>query len=767
MNTLLLVGLLGVVGFFLAVPLFEFVFGTLLLAPLVKLLIARMLMAAQIEVAPGFADASLYVVAFAIVIAMAAYTFGRRQDDFKTEELYPIGIFAVVFSAAYGMCLLWPDFISMGERLRDYALLSSSIDSPVIPKEPWMEGSTLNYYVFWYRFGAMMNSLLHIPTWNAYHSILSFSLAFYAAAIFQIVRVVFGGSVLLSSFTSIALAFGSNIAGVFSWMRAESGGFTTDIGWWGPSRVIKGAINEFPAWSFLLGDAHPHFLNLGTLPFFILILYRIVTSSAPVASRAIYALTFVAAAALFLVGSNAWEVPMWLGTAVMIGLVAWLLYQTEWYIEVFSRLREGTKFDAFRGISCILVLFFGLFVAYRIQATKGMGAAIGTAVFSLAFAAFLFPYKAGLLEKSWKILVEKLDVVQISFWIIIFTALRLSSMHISSSEGGKLEFVRDPVAVTTVAELWTHWGFHLFFISVASILLFDIGLTTVFMTAFLAVTLLYEKAALFIYVLIGFQLLRLLTTDRSEASWRDIFIEALAVCSLGLMLLPEIAFLNDSYGGDNERMNTIFKVYTTDWGLLGLTAVALSLRVYMRYRDQFKERAPGLPLAIAVVCGLIVLGGSSKLYAFTVPKRMQQKTTPQRWSEGLTSPDRDNPGVATIIRVLRDKPKGRVLEGQGNPYSYTSLVSTLSGQPSYLGWINHVGLLTKNHTETGRRAEVTNQIYTGDDCAARRELAQKEGIKYIVLGTLENKKYQGAYGKDFSCLNLIVHDRDYWLFEVD
>jgi uncharacterized membrane protein len=88
---------------------------------------------------------------------------------------------------------------------------------------------------------------------------------------------------------------------------------------------------------------------------------------------------------------------------------------------------------------------------------------------------------------------------------------------------------------------------------------------------------------------------------------------------------------------------------------------------------------------------------------------MQQKTTPQRWSEGLTSPDRDNPGVATIIRVLRDKPKGRVLEGQGNPYSYTSLVSTLSGQPSYLGWINHVGLLTKNHTETGRRAEVTNQ----------------------------------------------------------
>jgi uncharacterized membrane protein len=768
MNTLLLVGILIIIGSFFAVPLFEFVFGALLVAPVLKLLLARTLMITGVSLGSGIIDAALYIAGFLAVIGMTAYTFGRRKKEFKTEDLLPFVVFFAVFITAYNLCLLWPDFIAMGERLRDYALLSSSIDSPVIPKEPWMEGSTLNYYVFWYRFGAMMHSLLGIATWDAYHAILSFSLAFYAAAIFQIVRVVFGGSVLLSAFTAVALAFGSNIAGVFSWMRAEGGGFVADVGWWGPSRVIRGAIDEFPAWSFLLGDAHPHFLNLGTLPFCILILYRIVSSSAPVVSRAIYSVTFVAAATLFLVGSNAWEVPMWAGTSIMIGLVAWIVFQTQWYAELFTRVRAGTKFDAIRAASCLLVLVFGLFVAYKVYEPENKLPSIFAALVAIGFSGFLFPYKAGLVGKLSSGVLQKIDVVSVSFWIILFAALRLSSSHISSGEGGKLEFVRDPVTVTTVAELWTHWGFHLFFISAATILLFDIGLPTLFMTAFLAVTLLYEKAALFVYVLIGFQLLRLLTQREQEQTWRDIFIEALAVCSLGLVLLPEIAFLNDSYGGDNERMNTIFKVYTTDWALLGLTAVALSLRVYNRYKEALKDSGiSGLPAFVAFVLGFVVLGASTKLYAFTIPKRMMQKQSEQGWSEGLASPDRDHPGSKTIIRVLRDKPKGRVLEGQGNPYSYTSFISTLSGQPSYLGWSNHVGLLTKNHAETGRRTEVTKQIYTGDDCAARKELAKRENIKYIVLGTLERKYHPGAFDKDFSCLTMIVHDRDYWLFEVD
>ena len=58
-----------------------------------------------------------------------------------------------------------------------------------------------------------------------------------------------------------------NLAGVRSWIRAEDP--PRDYAWFDPSRVIPDTINEFPAFSFLLGDLHAHVL---ALPFTVLAL---------------------------------------------------------------------------------------------------------------------------------------------------------------------------------------------------------------------------------------------------------------------------------------------------------------------------------------------------------------------------------------------------------------------------------------------------------------------------------------------------------------
>jgi uncharacterized membrane protein len=115
---------------------------------------------------------------------------------------------------------------------------------------------------------------------------------------------------------------------------------------------------------------------------------------------------------------------------------------------------------------------------------------------------------------------------------------------------------------------------------------------------------------------------------------------------------------------------------------------------------------------------------------------------------------------------LRELPRGRVLEAQGRAYSYTCFVSTLAAQPSYLGWANHINLLTKESGEVNRREKMTDQIYTERDCSVRKELAKNERISYIVVGTLERKKYTDIDSRDFSCFSPVVKTGEYALYQI-
>src|SRR6185503_15888472 len=74
-----------------------------------------------------------------------------------------------------------------------------------------------------------------------------------------------GGPVFAGLVAAALVAILGNLAGVRTWVRAaEPPG---DYQWFEPSRVIPDTINEFPSFSFVLGDLHAHVF---ALPFTVL-----------------------------------------------------------------------------------------------------------------------------------------------------------------------------------------------------------------------------------------------------------------------------------------------------------------------------------------------------------------------------------------------------------------------------------------------------------------------------------------------------------------
>jgi uncharacterized membrane protein len=75
-------------------------------------------------------------------------------------------------------------------------------------------------------------------------------------------------------------------------------------------------------------------------------------------------------------------------------------------------------------------------------------------------------------------------------------------------------------------------------------------------------------------------------------------------------------------------------------------------------------------------------------------------------------------------------------------------------------------LLTKLGGEIGRREKITDEFYKEADCAARRDIAQREKIRYVVVGSLEKAKYSDVYELDFSCFATLAKKGEYALYQT-
>jgi len=253
---------------------------------------------------------------------LESFLRARRRLVLGYEALFLAGLAGWAFYRAFN-----PNIETAGgEKYMEMAFISAVVGSPQFPPlDPWMSGHTISYYYFNYIIAGMLVQITGVARAVAFNLLVPMTLGMTLVGAFSLgynlvalseprVPAAWPRRVFAGAFTAALLALFGSLEGALelgyirgwgpaslynrlnvmnltvpvdpapAWFQpcgdAAGTGFgaggwvpTRFIWWWRGSRVLHDncneMIHEFPFFSFMLADAHPHTL---TLPYVLVVL---------------------------------------------------------------------------------------------------------------------------------------------------------------------------------------------------------------------------------------------------------------------------------------------------------------------------------------------------------------------------------------------------------------------------------------------------------------------------------------------------------------
>jgi YYY domain-containing protein len=265
--------------------------------------------------------------------------------------------------------------VTATEKPMDLGILATVLRPGAIPPaDMWLAGHTLPYYYFGFVPWLLPAKLLGFAPDVVFNLLLPTLAAVSAQAAWAVARALGG-----SRRTGVMAGFLVVFAGTFDgWRQLFMGTALSALDLWPSSRAIKGAITEFPLFTFQLGDLHPHLLCVPLVLVAIFLGWVVAAAGARwVPALGLAAVVYGAASAanpwcavpaglailVVAVGAEAGFVRpcgpglrLWLRVAVL-GVVGWVLFLPFWLnfhppTQGFGWVTAGTRIDE-------VVLFLG------------------------------------------------------------------------------------------------------------------------------------------------------------------------------------------------------------------------------------------------------------------------------------------------------------------------------------------------------------------------------------------------------------------------
>ncbi len=263
----------------------------------------------------------VWIAAVVLLAAAGGVVWWRWRPELprqalKWSEGLALGAFALM-----ALLIAYSPDVWQTEKPMDMAFMNAAGRAESFPPaDPWMAGEDLNYYYLGHLMAAGLVRLTGVAPDVGYNLAVAAFFSLSVAAAFGLAYAL--GGRLAAGLWGVALCMVAGTIGAGLDLLSD-GGPLRSYDWFGPSRVIEGTINEFPAFSFTLADLHGHVM---AIPFLLLALafgLQLATAGPAPPPRGPAALELVLAAIAVgtLYAINAWSFPVVAGLVALGALV--------------------------------------------------------------------------------------------------------------------------------------------------------------------------------------------------------------------------------------------------------------------------------------------------------------------------------------------------------------------------------------------------------------------------------------------------------------